>query len=74
MFITTGPAAPCDCNCRGTTLSRDGGSTWQTILYDPSLPDPDCQGAIIALLNGSVCFSNANSPTQRQDLSVRLGT
>ena len=69
-----GPAAPCDCDCRGVTLSTDGGTTWGAMNYDAALRDPDCQGAVIALKNGSLAFSNANSATRRQDLAVRLGS
>jgi len=35
--------------------------------------DPDCQGAVLGLSNGSFVFSNPNSATERIDLSVRLG-
>lgn len=68
-----GPAAPCDCDCRGVSTSNDGGSTWGEMVYDPAVPDPDCQGSIVALANGSLAFSNANDPTYRVNPSVRLG-
>mgnify|MGYP000604143471 CR=1 FL=1 len=68
-----GPAEPCNCDCRGVATSTDGGTTWGQTSYDPSVPDPDCQGAILALSNGSVIMSNPNSATDRINLSVRLG-
>ena len=68
-----GPKAPCDCDCRGVSVSDDGGLSWSAVLYDPSVPDPNCQGAVLGLRNGSIAFSNANSATARVNPSVRLG-
>ena len=68
-----GPKAPCDCDCRGVSVSDDGGLSWSAVLYDPSVPDPNCQGAVLGLRNGSIAFSNANSATARINPSVRLG-
>ena len=69
-----GPAAPCDCDCRGVAVSSDGGRSWGETAFDGSVvPDPDCQGALIALANGSLAFSNANSPSVRVNPAVRLG-
>ena len=69
-----GPASPCDCDCRGVAVSRDNGTTWGGMRYDSSVPDPDCQGAVLGLANGTLAFSNAASPSSRTDLSVRLGS
>ena len=69
-----GPASPCDCNCRGVSMSIDNGVTWSATTYDnATVVDPDCQGSILGLRNGSFVFSNPNNPTQRIDLAVRLG-
>jgi hypothetical protein len=68
-----GPKAPCDCQCRGTSISSDGGSTWSATVFDPAVPDPDCEGAVLGLANGSVAFSNANNPRRRVNPSIRLG-
>ena len=69
-----GPAAPCNCNCRGVSVSHDHGVTWSPTNYDnTTVMDPDCQGAVLGLSNGSFVFSNPNSATERIDLSVRLG-
>ena len=51
----------------------DGGSSWGEMVYDAAVPDPDCQGAVLGLPNGSLVFSNANSPSKRQNPSLRLG-
>ena len=51
----------------------DGGSSWGEMVYDSAVPDPDCQGAVLGLPNGSLVFSNANSPSKRQNPSLRLG-
>ena len=68
-----GPSIPCDCLCRGVSVSTDGGETWGDMVYDKAVPDPNCQGAVLALRNESIAFSNANSPTHRINPSVRLG-
>ena len=68
-----GPASPCDCDCRGVSVSSDGGTTWGDMVFDPAVPDPDCQGSIVGLSNGSLAFSNANDPRYRVNPSVRLG-
>ena len=69
-----GPGAPCDCDCRGVSVSGDGGLSWSAMVYDSAVPDPDCQGAVLGLQNGSIAFSNANSATRRVNPTVRLGS
>ena len=69
MNLYKSPSKP----LRGTAISDDEGESWSPIAFDSSVPDPDCQGSVIGLANGSVALSNANSPTARVDLSVRLG-
>lgn len=69
-----GPASPCSCNCRGVSISKNNGMTWSSTMFDnTTVVDPDCQGAVLGLRNGSFVFSNPNSPTERIDLAVRLG-
>ena len=68
-----GPASPCDCDCRGVGVSNDLGSSWGAMRFDSSVPDPDCQGAVMGLPNGSLAFSNAASPSGRHNMAVRLG-
>jgi len=69
-----GPKSPCNCNCRGISISKDNGMTWSKTIFDnTTVVDPDCQGSLLGLRNGSFVFSNPNNPLERIDLAVRLG-
>eukprot|EP01062_Namystynia_karyoxenos_P053888 TRINITY_DN438_c0_g1_i1.p1 TRINITY_DN438_c0_g1~~TRINITY_DN438_c0_g1_i1.p1 ORF type:complete len:499 (+),score=155.31 TRINITY_DN438_c0_g1_i1:99-1499(+) len=61
-------SSPCD--CRGTSRSTDGGSTWTDTAYDPTLVDPVCQGSILRV-GGAIYFSNPASKTSRTSGLVR---
>ena len=51
-------------------LSADGGETWSSIVYDPSLPTPACE-ASIATLNEDLYFANPASTRARANITVR---
>ncbi|MDH5380408.1 MAG: glycoside hydrolase, partial [Cyclobacteriaceae bacterium] len=57
-------------------ISNSGGFAWDTVYFDNQLPDPVCQGSILAL-NGSkseslLAFINNAHTIQRDDLTLRL--
>lgn len=70
-----GPAAPCNCDCRGVSVSNDGGTSWSQTTFDASVADPDSQGAVLGLANGSIAFSNPNCRSgTRRNQAVRVGS
>lgn len=70
--------------CRVVAYSSDGGDTWVDAHPDTSLPDPECQGSVIAYPKPSagcerpILFSNNPYPSMqpwgsgRRDLTVRM--
>jgi sialidase-1 len=66
--------------CRGVSLSRDGGATWEPTVDDPALVESVCQASLIAALPGAgplagkyvLIFSNPAVPKGRNHLTVRL--
>jgi len=56
--------------------SSDGGATWEEEYFEPQLPDPVCQGSLLALgtENGKtlLAHSNAADPNERNHLTVKL--
>lgn len=70
--------------CRVVAYSSDGGDTWVDAHPDASLPDPECQGSVIAYPKPSagcerpILFSNNPYPSMqpwgsgRRDLTVRM--
>lgn len=62
-------------NCRGVTLSDDGGLTWGPVRHDPALIEdvacPGCQASLIRSPDGQLLFSNPAS-TQRVCMTVRM--
>lgn len=72
LYINIRPVKP---GFRVTALSADQGLTWSNISFDPSLPDPACQGNIIKIpkRGGSVyLFTNAADSLYREKMTVRL--
>ena len=67
-----GPAAPCDCNCRGIAF-RSAAGAWSATTYDPALPDPDVEGAILGLADGRLVFTNPSSAVHRANMTLRVG-
>jgi len=62
-------------NCRGVTLSDDGGLTWGPVRHDPALIEdvacPGCQASLVRCQDGRLFFSNPAS-TQRVRMTVRM--
>ena len=56
--------------------SSDGGVTWEEEYFEPQLPDPVCQGSLLALgtENGKtwLAHSNASDPKDRNHLTVKI--
>ena len=61
---------------RIVTISSDGGISWEEVFFDKQLPSPVCQASILeyeAADNQQVIlFSNPNSQTQREKMTVRV--
>jgi sialidase-1 len=66
--------------CRGVSLSKDGGATWEPTTDDPALVESVCQASLISFdAPGSkagdrslLVFSNPAVPKGRHHLTVRL--
>jgi sialidase-1 len=65
--------------CRGVSLSKDGGSTWEPTTDDPKLVESVCEASLIRFSwpdaggkNGLLVFSNPAVPKGRNHLTVRL--
>uniref|UniRef100_UPI0040480719 sialidase family protein n=1 Tax=Algoriphagus sp. TaxID=1872435 RepID=UPI0040480719 len=58
--------------------SSDGGSTWEEEYFEPQLPDPVCQGSLLALGSEKgktiLAHSNAADPKDRNHLTVKIST
>jgi len=57
--------------CRGISLSKDGGATWEPTTDDPALVESVCQASLIRA-GDAVLFSNPATPKGRHHLTVRL--
>ncbi len=57
-------------------ISENGGSTWKDTYFDPQLPDPVCEGSILALgqVKGKniLAFSNDADIKRRDQLTLRI--
>jgi sialidase-1 len=67
--------------CRGISLSKDGGATWQPTTDDPALVESVCEASFIRYSwpkggndKGQLVFSNPAVPKGRNHLTVRLST
>src|SRR5262245_33213023 len=66
--------------CRGVSLSKDGGATWEPRFDDPVLVESVCQASLIRYSwltekknsQGLLVFSNPAVPRGRNHLTVRL--
>jgi sialidase-1 len=58
--------------------SSDGGSTWEEEYFEPQLPDPVCQGSLLALGTEKgktlLAHSNAADPKDRNHLTVKISS
>jgi len=65
-----------DVRARIVSISSDGGATWDTTYFDQSLPDPVCQGSILAIGTKKgkaiLAFSNAADTRRRDNLTLRI--
>jgi len=65
--------------CRGISLSKDGGQTWEPTYNDPALVESVCQASLIRYSwltekknsNGILLFSNPAVPKGRNHVTVR---
>jgi sialidase-1 len=57
--------------CRGISLSRDGGQTWEPTTDDPVLVESVCQASLVRTSAGMLIFSNPAVPRGRNHLTVR---
>jgi sialidase-1 len=60
--------------CRGVSLSKDGGMTWEPTTDDSVLVESVCQASLINHSSGVLLFSNPAVPKGRNHLTVRLST
>jgi len=56
--------------CRAGAWSGDGGVTWRDLYYDATLPDPCCQGSVIAS-GDRLYLSNAATTDKRERMTIR---
>jgi sialidase-1 len=65
-----------DIRQRILAFSSDGGATWDQQYFEPSLPDPVCQGSIISLMDSKGNFilahSNNADTENRNNLSLKF--
>ncbi|MEZ0487733.1 sialidase family protein [Fibrella aquatica] len=65
-----------DVKNRLLTHSSDAGTTWGPVRVAQDLPDPVCEGSMLnyqpANGRGVLLFSNANSQTKREKMTVRI--
>jgi sialidase-1 len=65
-----------DVRARIVSLSHDGGNTWDTSYFDPTLIDPVNQGSILTVgkKDGKniIAFCNAADPRRRDNLTLRI--
>lgn len=65
-----------DVRQRILAYSSDGGSSWEEVRFAEALPDPVCQGSILAIgeVDGKtvLAHSNASEPNNRNNLTVKI--
>ena len=61
-----------DKRCRAFARSTDAGRTWTRVEYDPTLPEPSCQGGLVRLDEDSVVLSHPSNAYERRQLTIRL--
>jgi sialidase-1 len=60
--------------CRGISISKDGGATWEPTIDEPVLVESVCQASLIRYCQSLIVFSNPAVPRGRHHLTVRLGS
>lgn len=58
--------------CRGISVSKDGGVTWEPTTDDTALVESVCQASLIRGADGALLFCNPATPKGRHHLTVRL--
>ena len=57
-------------------VSKNGGETWDSIFFDKKLPDPVCEGSILAIGKRKgknvLAFCNAADTSNRDNLTLRI--
>jgi sialidase-1 len=63
-----------DIRSRLIAVSSDGGQHWDTTYFDKNLPDPVCQGSILAIgkRNEVLAFCNPADTSNRDNLTLRI--
>lgn len=63
-----------DIRSRLIAISSDGGQHWDTSYFDKNLPDPVCQGSILAIgkRNDVLAFCNPADTIHRDNLTLRI--
>jgi sialidase-1 len=63
-----------DIRARLIAISSDGGQHWDTSYFDSNLPDPVCQGSILAIGKRSnvLAFCNPADTIHRDNLTLRI--
>lgn len=59
------------CDCQGYAISYDGGQTFGSFQYDPTLISPVCESSVAVLGDSRLYFANPASTTSRSDITVR---
>ncbi|MCI2081828.1 MAG: glycoside hydrolase [Bacteroidales bacterium] len=68
-----------DADMRASSLSTDGGTTWETMKLNSDLPDPGCQGSVSNYLSDgkpseTLLLSNVKSANVRSNLCISKST
>jgi len=65
-----------DIRSRIVAISKNGGQTWDSIYFDPQLPDPVCEGTILNIGKKKgknvLAFCNAADTKARNNLTLRI--
>ena len=65
-----------DIKTRIVAISKNGGETWDSTFFDKNLPDPVCEGSILAIGNRKgkniIAFCNAADTLSRDNLTLRI--
>lgn len=64
-----------DAQVRQVAISKDGGETWIDQRFDSQLPEPRCQGALLAIgkkKNQRLLFTNPADPKARKNMTLSV--
>jgi len=59
---------------RKISYSKDGGNTWSESIYDSTLIEPICQGALLQYqaLSDTILFTNPSNKKKRKNLTLHI--